>query len=144
MKKSTRKMTCPLCTEKHNQCFVTIVNINGTEALALLDSGCTSDLVAPEFAAVANLKVYELEEPVPLQLGTVGNRSKINFGLEAKVEVGSLCCKHYFDIVNIDWYDLILGTLFMQKHDIVLDFEKDEVHIRGKTLKTIVEGESTY
>ena len=144
MKKLMRKMTRPLRTKKHNQCFVTMVNVNGTEALALLDSGCTSDLVAPEFVAVTNLKVYELEEPVPLQLGTVGSRSKINFGLEAKVEVGSLYCKHYFNVVNIDWYDLILGTLFMRKHDIVLDFEKDEVRIRGKTLKTIVEGESTY
>ena len=91
----------------------------------------------------ANLKAHELEEPVPLQLGTVGSRSKINFGLFADFELGSKKGSHYFDVVNIDRYDVILGTMFMRKHGVALDFDLDEVRVRGKVLDTVVESEST-
>jgi hypothetical protein len=47
-------------------------------------------------------------------------------------------------MVNIDWYDLILGTLFMQRYGFILDFKKDEVCVKGKILKTVVERESTH
>ena len=144
MRKLSRKLTQPAHTEKDNQCFATLVTVNGTEPLVLLDSRCTSDSISSEFVAVVNMKIHELEEPVLLQLGTVGSQFKINFGLGATVEVGGLQCKHYLNMVNIDWYDLILEILFMQRHGFILDFEKDKVHVRGKILKTVVKGESTH
>ncbi|KAF8240318.1 hypothetical protein L208DRAFT_1233643 [Tricholoma matsutake] len=97
--------------------------LHNLEAYVLLDSGCTTDSISPEFAMSANLKAHELEEPVPLQLGTVGSHSKINFGLFTNFEIGGVGNTHYFDVVNIDRYDAILGTMFMRKHGIVLDFE---------------------
>jgi hypothetical protein len=81
---------------------------------------------------------------VPLQLGTVGSRSKINFGLFTSFEIGKAIGNHYFNVVNIDRYDAILGTVFMRKHSIVLDFERDEVHVQGTILETVIEGESTF
>jgi hypothetical protein len=81
---------------------------------------------------------------VPLQLGTVGSCSKINFGLFTDFEIGRIKGNHYFDVVNIDKYDVILGTVFMRKHGIILDFERDEVHVKGKVLETVIEGESTF
>ena len=56
------------------------MNINGLMAVAMFDSGSTADAVSPEFAHVANLKVFTLEEPVPIQLGCKGSRSKIIYG----------------------------------------------------------------
>jgi Retroviral aspartyl protease len=106
--------------------------------IVLLDSGCTSDSVSPEFTTSANLKVHELEEPVPLQLGTVGSHSKINFGLFTNFKIGKTKDNHYFDIVNINRYNVILGTMFMRKHGIALDFEHDEVQVKGRVLDTII------
>ncbi|KAF8221800.1 hypothetical protein L208DRAFT_1326009 [Tricholoma matsutake] len=103
--------------------------LHNLKAYVLLDSGCTTDSISPEFAMSANLKAHGLEEPVPLQLGTVGSHSKINFGLFTDFEIGGVVNTHYFDVVNIDRYDAILGTVFMRKHGIVLDFECDEVHV---------------
>jgi hypothetical protein len=120
------------------------MKLHNLEAYMLLDSGCTSDSISPEFATSASLKVHELEEPVPLQLGTVGSRSKINFGLFTDFEIGRINGNHYFDVVNIDRYDVILGTVFMRKHSIILDFERDKVRVKGKVLETVVEGESTF
>ncbi|KAF8240538.1 hypothetical protein L208DRAFT_1232345 [Tricholoma matsutake] len=105
------------------------MKLHELEAFVLLDSGCTSDLIFPEFAISVNLKAHELEEPVPLQLGTVGSHWKINFGLFTDFEIGEIKNTHYFDVVNIDIYDAILGTVFMRKHSIVLDFECDKVHV---------------
>jgi hypothetical protein len=120
------------------------MKLHGLEANVLLDSSCTSDSVSPEFIVAATLKVHELEDPVPLQLGTMSSRSKINFGLFANFELGSLRGTHYFDVVNINRYDTIIGTIFMRKHGITLDFESDEVCLRGQTLETVIESESTF
>jgi hypothetical protein len=144
LRKSSKKIARPPRTELDNRCFVARMRLRDLEAYVLLDSGCTSDSISPEFATSANLKVYELEEPVPLQLGTVGSRSKINFGLFTSFEIGKAIGNHYFDVVNIDRYDAILGTVFMRKHSIVLDFERDEVCIQGTILETVIEGESTF
>ncbi|KAF8219199.1 hypothetical protein L208DRAFT_1182919, partial [Tricholoma matsutake] len=107
------------------------MRIHGLEANVLLDSGCTSNSVSPEFTMAANLKVHELEEPMPLQLGMVGSHSKINFGLFADFELDKLKDNHYFDVINIDRYDAIVGTVFMQKYGIVLDFKWDKVRLQG-------------
>ncbi|KAF8236454.1 hypothetical protein L208DRAFT_1228024, partial [Tricholoma matsutake] len=116
------------------------MTLHNLEAYVLLDSGCTSDSISPEFSMSANLKAHELEEPVPLQLGTVGSHLKINFGLFTNFQIGIMKDTHYFDVVNIDRYNTILGTVFMRKHD----FECDEVRVKGKHLDTIIEGPNAF
>ena len=120
------------------------MKLHNLEAFVLLDSGCMSDSVSPELAMSVNLKVHELDEPVPLQLGTVGSCSKINFGVFADFKIGKMKDNHYFDIVNINRYDVILGTVFMRKHSITLDFECDEVQVKGRVLDMIIKGPNTF
>ena len=40
--------------------------------------------------------------------------------------------KEYFDIVNIDYYDTILGTLFLRKHEVIIDFVNNCLKIKDK------------
>ncbi|KAF8222097.1 hypothetical protein L208DRAFT_1324353 [Tricholoma matsutake] len=120
------------------------MKIHGLEANVLLDSGYTSDSMSPEFTVSANLKVHKLEEPIPLQLGMVGSRSKINFGLFSEFELQGIQGEHYFNVVNLNRYDVIIRTVFMRKHGIILDFECDEVHLKGKVVPTIIKCESTF
>ena len=35
-------------TKEENKTFVAMVKVNGQEAIALLDSGCTMDAISPE------------------------------------------------------------------------------------------------
>ena len=44
-------------------------------------------------------------------------------------------------IINIDRYDAIVGTHYMCKHGIVLDFEKGQVLIQGKPAPILSVGE---
>ena len=42
--------------------------------------------------------------------------------------------KEYFDIVNIDYYDEILGTLFLRKYEVVIDFVNNCLKIKDKII----------
>jgi len=80
-----------------------LVKVNSLEAYALLDTGSMTVLVTYNFAQVAKLKVMQLENPVPLQLGMVGSRSMINFGVWTQLELGlARGDDAYLDVVNID------------------------------------------
>jgi len=103
-----------------------LVKVNGLEAYALLDTGSTAILISHDFAQVVKLKVFQLENPILLQLGTVGSHSMINFGARSCVELGTISDDDaYLDVVNIDRYNMIVGIPFLRKHRFILDFDQD-------------------
>lgn len=110
------------------------ISVNNVVALALFDSGCTTDSITPELAYLSRADRIDLAEPVGLQLGTKGSKTRINYGAQAELRVGSVKTTQYFDVVDIDKYDIILGTTFCRKHGVVLDFGSNTVKINGKTL----------
>jgi len=83
-------------------------------------------------------------EQILIQLGTKGSKSRINHGMKACIKIGTVETYHYFDVINIDRYDIIIGTIFMKQHGIMLDFEKDQVRMRGKNLYTLCESMDKY
>jgi hypothetical protein len=78
------------------------VTVNGVKAFTLFDLGCTTDVISPELTRVTGLKVHELLEEVPLQLGTAGGKSRIIFGTTAKMQYASINVEHYLEIINVD------------------------------------------
>ena len=132
----------PQTSGSDRRCMAALVKVNGLEAYALLDSGSTTVSITHDFARVAKLNVIQLENPVPLQLGTVGSRSMINYGARTRLELGPITDNDaYLDVVNIDRYDMIIGTPFMRKHKLVLDFDNDTLSIRGTQLPTMTSGQ---
>ncbi|KAJ3730849.1 hypothetical protein C8R42DRAFT_561292, partial [Lentinula raphanica] len=85
------------------------------------------------------VKAFQLENPVTLQLGTKGSRSQITFGCVAPYKlnggkVGDVEGDDYFDVANIDCYDAVMGTVFMRKHGIALDFQHNPIRMYGKPI----------
>ena len=68
------------------------------------------------------IKMFALEKPIALQLVCIGSRSMINYGTHATIKLGCKVVKEYFNIANIEHYNTILGTPFLRKMGIVLDF----------------------
>ena len=98
----------------------------------MFDSGSITSAVTPEYSHIAQTPKVVLEDQVVLQLGCSGSRSKINFGTHTPVSFGLLkSVETYFDIVNLDWYNCMFGTPFMNKHGVVLDFRNREIVIWG-------------
>ncbi|KAJ3769949.1 hypothetical protein FB446DRAFT_705805 [Lentinula raphanica] len=136
----------PVRLAKDNRCLCAFVEINGVMAFVLFDSGSTADAISPDFAQISHIKPFQLENPVTLQLGTKGSRSRITFGCTSRYRIlggkhGDVTGKDYFDIANVDRYDAVLGTVFMRKHGIALDFEKNVIRLSGKEIPTLTEGD---
>jgi len=144
IKKSRRMLERPKQMKEETKTFITMVEINGQEAVALLDSGCTMDAISPEMVQIVGLKVHQLTEQIPIQLGTKGSKSQINHGTKACIKFRTVEMNHYFDVINIDRYDVIIGMVFMKQHGIMLDFEKDQVRMRGKNLSALHESVDDY
>ena len=66
----------------------------------------------------------------------------MNFATTVVTEFGSINRNTYLEILNIDKYDCILGTPFLRKHGISLDFEHQEIVICGRLcIPALPEGE---
>ena len=127
------KIERPRRGKAHESCLAVFVEINGMEAFTLFDSGSSADTISPDFAQVSDTRIYTLDKPVPLQLGTVGSRASINYGTQTSVEIGGKKVeKYYLDVVNIDRYDAILGAPFMREFGIRLDFTTNSIVV-GET-----------
>ena len=66
----------------------------------------------------------------------------INFGTQARLELGTITENDaYLDVVNIDRYDMIIGTPFMRKHGLVLDFKRNVLSIQDNIVGTLTMGQ---
>lgn len=75
-------------------------------------------------------------------MGTAGSRGVINRGVYASVGLANATVqKHYFDIVNLDRYNAIIGTVGMKKLGIILDLPRDKILIQGREWDALSEGE---
>src|SRR6266705_1299691 len=114
------------------------VKIAGVKAYMLFDSGAETDAISLDYIWAVHIPILQLENPVLLQMGTKGTCSQIIYGTNVDVEINSHVQKHYFDVVNIDKYDVILGAPWLNENKALLDFESHVVKTQGKgSIKTL-------
>ena len=121
----------PVVKPEDKECLATYVKVGNCEAWTLWDSGSTTTGITPSFAQVADMRVFPLEDPHILQLGTIGSRAMVNYGSEVLVEALGIKSKAYVDVANFDRYDMIIGTPFMRMNKVHLDFENNVVIANG-------------
>ncbi|KAI1788260.1 hypothetical protein LXA43DRAFT_1063722 [Ganoderma leucocontextum] len=110
-----------------------MVEVAGSLAYTMFDSGSTTNGTTPEYSHIMRTSKIVLDDQVVLQLGCTGSRSKINFGTRAPVTFGPLKdINTYFDVVNLDRYDCVFGTPFMNQHGVILEFRNREIIIKGE------------
>ena len=91
--------------------------------------------MSPNFAHAVKLRVTPLEHPINLQLTVVGSRSIVNYGTSGTLSFGEFISDEYFDITNVDYYNVILGTPFLKKWGISLDFSSQGgIKIKGRAV----------
>src|SRR3978361_796319 len=82
-------------------------------------------MISSEFVRANKLPKFELEKPIILQLACMGSKSTVQYGLTAKILLGNEKYDEYFTIANVNYYDVILGTPFLHRFEILLNFKNN-------------------
>ena len=89
-------------------------------------------MISPNFIRAAKIEPFPLDKPIGIQLVVTGSKSVINYGANATIKWKEKESKEYFDIINIDYYDAILGTPFLRKHKVVINFINNCLRLKDK------------
>ena len=89
-------------------------------------------MISPNFIRVAKIEPFPLDKPIGIQLAVTGSKSAINYGANATIKYEGKELKEYFNIINIDYYDAILGTPFIRKHEVIIDFINNCLRVNDK------------
>ena len=79
-------------------------------------------MISPDYVWAMGIPMFKLEHPVRLQLACVGSKSIINHGEKSSIVFRNKHIEEYFNVANIDHYNVILGMPFLQQLGITLDF----------------------
>ena len=117
-----------------NQPISVFWEIGSVKAHCLIDSGCKGIVISPNFIRAAKIEPFPLDKPIGIQLTVMGSKSVINYGVNATIKYNEKELKEYFNIVNIDYYDAILGMEFLRKHEVIIDFMNNCLKIKDKVV----------
>ncbi|OSC99586.1 hypothetical protein PYCCODRAFT_1372853, partial [Trametes coccinea BRFM310] len=120
--------------------IVVNIKINGSPARALLDTGCMADFMSTTLVDQLKIQTEVLEKQLPVQLAVQGSRSKISRVCTAEFTYQTISSTRRFDVVNLENYDVILGTPFIFQHKIALGMNPARVHV-GSDTPLRIEGE---
>jgi hypothetical protein len=107
------------------------VRIHGHPARALVDSGSQGDFISTTLADQLKLPRLNLDKPVKLQLAVQGSRSVINLQTEARFQFEGIDEDRRFDIINLNNYDMILGTPWLYQHQVSIGLHPARIRIES-------------
>ena len=122
----------PLQKCNDNQPILVFWEIGGVKSHCLIDSRCEGIMISPNFIRVARIEPFLLDKPIGIQLAVTGSKSVINYGANVTIKYNGKESKEHFNIVNIYYYDAILGTPFLRKHKVMIDFVNNCLRIEDK------------
>lgn len=119
--------------------IIVVVHIEGQPARALIDTGSLADFMSLNFAEQLRIPKIQLKKPITIQLAVQGSRSKVNFGVNAWIQYQGTDYKRYFDVINLQHYDVILGTPFLFQHRMMIGFNSPRV-VLGSMIPVPIKG----
>ena len=106
--------------------------IGGVKAHCLIDNRCEGIMISPNFIRVVRIELFPLDKPIGIQLAVTGSKSVINYGANTTIKYEGRESEEYSDIINIDYYDAILGTQFLRKHEVIINFVNNCLRLKDK------------
>jgi len=117
-----RPMNQPSHPREGNHTLSGFWEVHGVRAHCLLDSGCEGVMASSNFAWATGMAMFWLDQPISLQLACIGSKSMINYSARTVIKFGNTTVEETFNITNINYYDVILGTPFLRCLGVILDF----------------------
>jgi hypothetical protein len=97
--------------------------VNGVDAYMCWDSGLELDTISPDSTWGTGIKPEPKESALRICLGTKGSSASTSYKVAPMLDFGNRKFQHALDMVNLDWWDLLLGSPFCNQYGIVLDYE---------------------
>ena len=110
-----REQPSQLCSDNHT--LLGYWEINGVKAQCLLDSRGKGVLLSLEFMWATGTKTFAPEQPIALQLACISSQSMINYRTHVTIKIGHMVVDEYFNVLNVEHYNVILGTPFLRKNE---------------------------
>ena len=112
--------------------IVVVAHVNGQPARALIDTGSLADFVSLTLVEQLRLERVMLEKLLTIQLAVQGSQSKVNFGVKVHFQYQGTDYTRYFDVINLQNYDMILGTPFLYQHRVMVGLNSPRVVLGSK------------
>jgi Retroviral aspartyl protease len=109
--------------------IIITVEVNRHPCCALLDAGSLGDFISGFLVDQLKIKKTELNKPVMLNLAVQSSRSKIKSTVTIEMGYNKIRESRTFDVININSYDLILGTPWLYQHKVKIGFNPIMVEI---------------
>lgn len=87
--------------------------------------------MSTQLADQLKVKLDELEKPMVVQLAVTGSRTVVNNSTTVEFEYQGVSKCRQFDIINLESYDIILGTPFLFQHKVGMAFNPLKLAIRS-------------
>ncbi|TFK78922.1 hypothetical protein K466DRAFT_446438, partial [Polyporus arcularius HHB13444] len=107
---------------------------------AMLDSGSMTDMMSTTLVDQLKIAKEVIAKPLPLHMAVQGSKSNVSCVATAEFVYQDISCQRTFDVVNLDTYDVILGTPFMFQHQVALGLNPARVVI-GSAVPLPIVGE---
>ncbi|KDQ18282.1 hypothetical protein BOTBODRAFT_641321, partial [Botryobasidium botryosum FD-172 SS1] len=88
----------------------------------LLDLGSLADFVSTTLADQLKVPLMQLTKQLLVQMAVTGSCLKVNYSTDVNLKYQAIDETQQFDIINLDSYDLILGTPFLYQHKAFIGF----------------------
>ena len=124
----------PLQKCNENQPISVFWEIGGIKSHCLIDSRCEGIMISLSFIRAVKIEPFLLNKPIGIQLAVTDSKSVINYGANVTIKYNEKKSKEYFNIVNIDYYNTILGTPFLKKHKVIIDLMNNCLRIKDKVV----------
>ena len=72
--------------------------------------------MSTKFVDQISVRKIILAKPLPIQLVVQDSRLKVNYCTNTRIQYREINSVQYFDIMNLDNYNIILETLFLFQH----------------------------
>jgi hypothetical protein len=108
-----------------------------------MDSGSLGDFISSTLANQLKVRKESLSVSLGLQLAVQGSRSKINTTAEARIQYQGINDIQHFDVINLNNYDIILGTPWLYQHEVCVGFNLARIIIGRDKPEPIWSGHDT-
>lgn len=93
-------------------------------------TGSNTDIIANEFVQACGLSTFLLEGNQNLQMACMGSCTRLQYGTYLEISSPKIKERCYFDVVNVEGFDMILGTPFLHGNGITLHFNGQKAYAR--------------